>query len=112
MNTTIQLTEETVLNALRQVIDPELGCNLVDLGLIYDVKIRPGTEIESTKVDVKMTLTSPGCPMQGSLASGVHAALLAIEGVEEATVDLVFDPPWTAQMLSEAGRAILGIYES
>lgn len=106
MKTLTPLTEKIVLDALRQVIDPELGCNIVDLGLIYDIKIEGG------KVAVKMTLTSAGCPMQESLASGVHAVLLGTDGVEDASVEVVFDPPWNPQMLSEEARGVLGIYES
>ena len=93
------VTEATVLNALRQVIDPEMGCNLVDLGLIYHVAIA------GAKVTVKMTLTTPGCPMHESLCAGVQIALLNLDGVEEAEVELVWDPPWHPSMMSEAGRA-------
>lgn len=91
---------------MRRVIDPELSCNIVDLGLIY------GVAIEGAEVNVKMTLTSSSCPMQASIASNVHAELMSIDGVEDATVELVFDPPWNPQMLSEEARTILGIYES
>ena len=101
MNAT-SLTEATVLAALRQVIDPELGCNLVDLGLIYDVAIT------GTKVKVTMTLTTPGCPMHESLCSGVQVALLNLDGVDEAEVELVWDPPWHPSMMSDAGRAQSG----
>ena len=96
------LDESNVLEALRQVIDPELGCNLVDLGLIYDVKIDGGM------VRVKMTVTTPGCPMHDSLRSGVQNALLGLEGVTTAQVDLVFDPPWHPSMMTEAGRNLTG----
>ena len=104
--TTTQLDEKEVLEALRQIIDPELGCNIVDLGLIYDIKI------EGAKIAVKMTVTTAGCPMQASLAAGVQTTLLAVEGVEHASVDVVFDPPWTPSMISEYGRTFLGIYDS
>jgi metal-sulfur cluster biosynthetic enzyme len=96
------LDEPKILEALREVIDPELGCNLVDLGLIYDVKIDQG------KVRVTMTVTTPGCPMHDSLREGVQNALLTLAGVSEAEVDLVFDPPWHPSMMTDAGRAITG----
>ncbi len=102
MNTPINLNEQTVLDALRQVIDPEIDCNLVDLGLIYSVKI------DGDKVRVAMTLTSPGCPMHESLRWGAQCALSNLEGVNDAEVELVFDPPWHPSMMTEAGRAITG----
>jgi len=102
MNTT-PLNEPTVLDALRQVIDPEIGCNLVDLGLIYDIAIT------GANVRVTMTLTTPGCPMHESLCGGVQAAVLSLDGVEEAEVDLVWDPPWHPAMMTEVGRAATGV---
>ena len=96
------LDESKVLDALRQVIDPELGCNLVDLGLIYEVKI------EGDRVQVTMTVTTPGCPMHESLRLGVQNALLALEGVTAAEVELVFDPPWHPSMMTEVGRTMTG----
>jgi len=100
MNNTT-LDEETVMATLRQVIDPEVGCNLVDLGLIYGVKI------EGDKVRVTMTLTSPGCPMHESLRWGVHNALLNLEDVNDVEVELVFDPPWNPSMMNAAARAMI-----
>ena len=99
MNSPASLSEPIVLAALRQVIDPEISCNVVDLGLIY------GTTITETKVTVQMTLTTPGCPMGESIAHGVQWALLGIEGVEDAAVELVWDPPWNPSMMSAIGRA-------
>ena len=100
------LNEQTVREALRQVIDPELDCNIVDLGLIY------GIQILGTKVSVAMTLTTPGCPMHESIAMGVQSAILNLDSVEEVEVDLVWDPPWTPAKMSEEGRVRMGIYES
>jgi metal-sulfur cluster biosynthetic enzyme len=100
--TTYPITEATLLETLRQVIDPELGCNIVDLGLIYSLRI------DGTKVTVSMTLTTPGCPMHESIRWGVQGALLGLEGVEEADVELVWDPPWNPSMMTEAGRAATG----
>ncbi len=103
MNLTPALNEPIVLDALRQVIDPEIGCNIVDLGLIYDVGIT------GTKVTVQMTLTTPGCPMSESIAQGAQWALLGIAGVEDAVVEIVWDPPWQPSMMTEIGRAAVGM---
>ena len=97
--TSTPLTEITLWDALRGVIDPELGCNIVDLGLVYHIAII------GTKVRVTMTLTTPGCPMHESLCRGVQMALLNLEGVENVEVELVWDPPWHPSMMTEAGRA-------
>ena len=97
------VTEAAALDALRGVIDPELGCNIVDLGLIYDIAII------GTKVRVTMTLTTPGCPMHESLCGGVQMSLLNLEGVDEAEVELVWDPPWHPSMMTEAGRTRTGV---
>ena len=100
MNT---ITEAAVWDVLRQVIDPEIGCNIVDLGLVYSIAINGG------KVTVQMTLTTRGCPMHESIAQGVQAALLGLEGVEEAEVEIVWDPPWNPEMMSELGRTAVGM---
>jgi len=97
------LTETAVLETLRQVIDPELGCNIVDLGLIYSVSI------ENDKVKVVMTLTTQGCPMHDSIRWGARNALLGLEGVESAEVEVVWDPPWHPSMMTEFGRAATGV---
>ncbi len=96
-------SETAVWEALRQVVDPEIGCNIVDLGLIYSVTL------EGSKALVRMTLTTPGCPMHESLAGGARLALLNVPGVEEAEVEVVWDPPWHPSMMSEEGRAFVGI---
>ncbi|TAK99281.1 MAG: metal-sulfur cluster assembly factor [Verrucomicrobia bacterium] len=90
---TTQLNEAAVLDALRQVIDPEVGMNVVDMGLIYHVAI------EGARVRVAMTLTSPGCPMGESIRDGAQVALLNLDGVADAEVELVFDPPWHPAMM-------------
>ena len=97
------IREETILQALRHVLDPELGCNIVDLGLVY------GAVIDNAKVTILMTLTTPGCPMHESIAWGVQSAVLNLDGVEEVEVQLVWDPPWTPSLMSEEGRAQTGI---
>lgn len=91
------------METLKQVIDPEIGCNIVDLGLIYNVAIDGG------KVRVEMTLTTQGCPMHESIAWGVKTALLNLEEVEEADVQVVWDPPWHPGMMTEVGRASVGL---
>jgi metal-sulfur cluster biosynthetic enzyme len=97
------LNETRALEALRQVIDPEIGCNIVDLGLIYSVAISGGNVL------VTMTLTTPGCPMGESIAAGVQQALLALDGVTGAEVEVVFDPPWNPAMMTDLGRAAAGV---
>jgi len=99
----LKLDEPLILETLRQVIDPEIDCNIVDLGLIY------GVNIEGGKVRVHMTLTTPGCPMHESIAWGVKMALLNLEGVEDAEVRVVWDPPWHPSMMTDYGRARVGL---
>ena len=91
----LEISENAVLDALRQVLDPEIGMNIVDLGLIYDVAIA------GTGVRVAMTLTSAGCPMSESIRSGAECTLLNLEGVTAAHVELVFDPPWHPGMITQ-----------
>ena len=97
------LNEGLILETLRQVFDPEIDCNIVDLGLVS------GVAIEGGNVTVQMTLTTPGCPMHESIARGVQAALLSLEGIEQAEVQLVWDPPWTPARMSDYARAHQGI---
>jgi metal-sulfur cluster biosynthetic enzyme len=85
------------------VMDPEIGCNIIDLGLIYSV------QISGANVSVTMTLTTPGCPMHDSIAQGVQTALLGLDGVGDADVQVVWDPPWNPAMMSAAGRAMTGV---
>lgn len=102
MNATEQ-NEQVIFAALRQVIDPEIGCNIVDLGLVYNVAFDAG------KVRVTMTLTTPGCPMHESISWGVKNALMNIEGIDDVDVDIVWDPPWNPAMMTEVGRAMTGV---
>lgn len=99
----VTLDKSVVLQTLRQVIDPELGMNIVDLGLIYEVRIN------GTRVTVVMTATTPGCPMQDSLKWGVHSALMNLEDVEDVDVQLVWDPPWSPDNIEPRVRAEMGI---
>ena len=101
-------TEAAVWNQLKSVFDPEIPVNVVDLGLIYDCSISQNAE-GKTAVNVKMTLTAPGCGMGPTIAADARGKILSLEGVDEAEVDLVWDPPWNQGMISEAGKMKLGI---
>ena len=96
------LDEATVRKALRQVKDPEAGSNIMDHGLVYDV------EIEAGNVDVKMTLTSPGCPAGGQILGESEQAIKALDGVESVNIDLVWEPYWTPERIDPKVRAFLG----
>ncbi len=93
---------EEIVNALHGVEDPELGMDIVELGLFYDV------EIEGPKVKVIHTLTSMGCPAGPMIQESIHDATAAVEGVEEVEVELTFDPPWTPEKMSDDAKFILG----
>ena len=103
-----QVSEEAVWNQLRQCYDPEIPVNIVDLGLVYDCRLINKPE-GGTKVEVKMTLTAPGCGMGPAIAHDAQSKILSIDGVDEADVQLVWDPPWNQSMISEAGRMKLGM---
>ncbi len=96
-------TKDQVYEALHACYDPEIPVNIVDLGLIYDV------EINEDKVNVKMTLTAPGCGMGEMIASDARQKILELPGVSEAKVDLVWDPPWDPSKISEEAKQKLGI---
>jgi probable FeS assembly SUF system protein SufT len=100
--------EEAVWEQLKTVFDPEIPVNVVDLGLIYDCDIEKDTE-GKTNVRVKMTLTAPGCGMGPTIAADARQKVIVLDGVDEAAVDLVWDPPWNQSMISEAGRMKLGL---
>jgi probable FeS assembly SUF system protein SufT len=100
--------EKAVWDQLRQCFDPEIPVNIVDLGLVYDCQLVQKPE-GGTKVEVKMTLTAPGCGMGPAIAHDAQSKILSIDGVDEAQVDLVWDPAWNQNMISEAGRMKLGM---
>ena len=101
--------EETqIWETLKTCFDPEIPVNIVDLGLVYDVKIDPMPSGNS-KITVKMTLTAPGCGMGSVIASDAQQKLLYLNGVEDAIVELVWDPPWHQSMITATGRRILGL---
>ncbi len=93
---------ERVRQALRSVTDPELGINIVDLGLVYDVEVADGS------ARVTMTLTSPGCPAGGEILTGAKTAAESVDGVSEAEVELVWKPFWTPERIDAKVRAMLG----
>ncbi|MEW6511774.1 MAG: iron-sulfur cluster assembly protein [Bacteroidota bacterium] len=97
------ITEDKVFEALRECYDPEIPVNLVDLGLIYDVKI-----IDDW-VGVKMTLTTPGCGMSGMISQNVRNRVLKVPGVKDADVRIVWDPPWSPVRMSEEAKKKLGM---
>ena len=99
----MMVTEEEVMNVLKQCYDPEIPVNIVDLGLIY------GVSIEDKTVDVDMTLTSPGCPMHSLIARDVKQKLETIPGLEKVNVRVVWDPPWTPDRMSEEAKKTLGM---
>jgi metal-sulfur cluster biosynthetic enzyme len=103
------IVEEKVREALKQVIDPELFVNIVDLGLIYDVKIAE-TDDGKSNVDVEMTMTSPACPAGPQLLGQSKMVIGNLEGVGAVDVRLVMDPPWTPDRMTEDARDQLGIF--
>ena len=100
--------EDQVWGALRQCFDPEIPINIVDLGLIYDLRIEDA-EAGRNEVFVKMTLTAQGCGMGPVIAEDARTRIKLLDEVSEATVDIVWDPVWNPQMISEEGRKVLGI---
>ena len=95
---------EDVIATLKTVFDPEIPVNIYDMGMIYEVRVE-----ENGYAHVKMTLTSPACPVAGTLPGEVEVKVAGVAGVTDAKVDLVWDPPWTQAMLSEAAKLQLGL---
>jgi metal-sulfur cluster biosynthetic enzyme len=96
-------TKDEVVEALRQVEDPELGMDIVDLGLLYDV------EVHGPRVKVTHSLTSMGCPVGPMIQEDIHRVTSEIEGVEDVDVELTWDPPWSPDRMSDDAKFILGI---
>ena len=103
LTSTSTLTKENVLEALKDVFDPEIPVNVVDLGLVYDLKVDEGD------VDVKMTLTFAGCGMGPYISQQAEWRIAEMDDVEDVNVEMVYDPPWTPDMISEEGKAQLGL---
>lgn len=97
------VTEETVIEALKKCCDPEIPVNVVDLGLVYDV------QINDSRVDIKMTLTATGCPMSSHISEDAKAKVMSVEGVDAANVEIVWEPRWSPEMITPAGRRALGM---
>ncbi|MGD8999781.1 MAG: iron-sulfur cluster assembly protein [Granulosicoccaceae bacterium] len=98
------ITQNQIMEALSQVVDPELGVNIVDLGLVY------GVEVQDGEVRVAMTLTTPGCPLMGPLLNMAEAAIRqAVPAVTSVKIEVVWDPPWDPSRMSEAAKRQLGL---
>jgi len=102
------VNEQVLWETLRTCFDPEIPVNIVDLGLVYDMQFTP-LPSGGSRVDVKMTLTAPGCGMGPAIAGDAQVKLLNLEGVEDATVEVVWDPPWHHSMITPAGKQVLGL---
>ncbi|MBU0507495.1 metal-sulfur cluster assembly factor [bacterium] len=97
-------TADDVYQALNGVMDPELGLPITDMGLVYDV------QVSGNRADIKLTLTTMGCPMSGTITELARRAVLEVEGIDEASVELVWDPPWSVDMMSDEARMRLGMF--
>ncbi len=101
--TTETVTKDSVIEIMKQVYDPEIPVNVVDLGLVYDIQVHEGD------VHILMTLTAPGCGMGPMIAQQAEWAVSELEGVEDVEVEMTFDPPWTPELITEDGKKLLGI---
>lgn len=97
-------TQQMVIEALREVYDPEIPVNVYDLGLIYGIEIDP-----ENNVGVTMTLTAPGCSMGPAIAQNAEWRIAEIDGIGDVQVEMVFDPPWSPDLITEEGKKLLGI---
>ncbi|HUS18697.1 MAG TPA: metal-sulfur cluster assembly factor [Terriglobales bacterium] len=113
------ISEEQVRQELKSVFDPEIPVNIVDLGLVYEVRIKPAMELASElapkpvepleDIEVDMTLTSPGCPSHVTIGDSVKRTLEALPGVQTVAVNFIWSPAWGPERISPEGRALLGI---
>ncbi|WP_297090939.1 metal-sulfur cluster assembly factor [Thermococcus sp.] len=101
----VELSKDMILEKLKEVIDPEIGVDVVNLGLIYELEIRP-----DNTVYVKMTMTTPGCPLTMWILRAVEDKILEVPGVKDAEIELTFDPPWNPEMISEEYKKRLGLF--
>ncbi len=99
----LEATRQQIYEALHEVYDPELGVNIIDLGLVYDVSLTPEGHVTLT-----MTLTTPGCPMHESIAEGVSIVLADVPGIVDGELQLTWTPPWSPDMMTPEGRRQLG----
>ena len=95
--------KEKIIDEIKKIYDPELPVNIYDLGLIYDVKV------EGNKAKIKMTLTTPNCPVAESLPKEVKEGAMQVEGIEDVDLELVWDPPWSKDMMSDAAKLELNL---
>ncbi|MGH8020096.1 MAG: putative Fe-S cluster assembly protein SufT [Opitutaceae bacterium] len=102
-------SEEQLWAQLRNVYDPEIPVNIVDLGLVYSLEVQQPTNDDGYTVEMQMTLTAPGCGMGPAIAEDARNKLMLVPGVDEANVNLVWEPPWNQTMISEEGRMKLGL---
>lgn len=102
------ITKEQVMEKLSTVEDPELAMNIVDLGLIYEVNIE-NDKNDNTVVNIKMTLTTPACPLLGQLMADIEEKVKSIGGIEDVNLELVWEPPWSPEMMSERAKLMLGV---
>src|SRR5438874_4414136 len=102
--TETQTVKEQVVEALRNVHDPELGINIVDLGLVY------GVDIQGSTVHITYTLTTMGCPIGPMIEAEMHRFLSGMEGIDEVEAEMVLRPPWTPEMMSDEAKAALGFF--
>jgi FeS assembly SUF system protein len=101
--------KERIVDALREIYDPEIPVNIYDLGLIYDVRVLVDDTLDDITVEVDMTLTTPGCPVAQTFPGVVENAVRDVDGVNDARVDLVWDPPWNQNLISDEAKLALGI---
>lgn len=98
------VTKDEVITVLKDCYDPEIPLNIWDLGLVYDINVQ-----DDGNIGIKMTLTAPGCMMGGMIAEEVKSKIKAMNGVKDAKVELVFEPPWTPDKMSEEAKAQMGV---
>lgn len=98
-------TESRIIDALRSVYDPEIPVNIYDLGLIYEIKVSGQGDVY-----IKMTLTSPNCPIAEDMPINVRDAVASVEGIQKVDVELTFEPEWTKEMMSDAAKLELGFF--
>jgi len=103
MTTKQELTKDEVIEALKEVYDPEIPVNIVDLGLVYDIEVSDG------EVAIEMTLTAQGCGMGPYIAQQAEWRVAELPGVEDVEVELVWDPPWSPELITEDGKRLLGL---
>ncbi|OGD98625.1 hypothetical protein A3A49_02135 [Candidatus Curtissbacteria bacterium RIFCSPLOWO2_01_FULL_38_11b] len=96
------ISQEQIIDKLRQCLDPELGINIIDLGLVY------GVSIESSRVNILMTLTTPGCPLDSYFVKDITSKLKSLKGISDVSVELTFDPLWSPSKMSQESQDLLG----